>query len=418
MVAVWFLVLGLVLVLMGFARRLLQPLPLSTGIVYALIGLAIGPLGLQLLDIDPGSGARWIEIATEIAVLISLFAVGLKIEVRFSRIAWRLPLRLASSTMVVTIVLIALLAHLIVDAPWPLALLIGAVLAPTDPVLASDVQVHDPADRDKLRFSLTAEGGLNDGTAFPAVMLGLVLLGLRDGGSYGWLWVTRDLFWAIGAGLGLGWLAGIAMAQGVARLRHRGVEIEFEEFLVLGTIAVAYGVSVLLHAYGFLAVFAAALAFRHGERKAHAELGGTPNNVVAPRLQAFAEQSERLAEVGVVILVGALLARVQWSWSLVAFALAALMVARPLAVYLLLPRGAVSHHQRRLIAWFGVRGIGSIYYLSYALHHGVTDAPGQQLLDATLATVGLSILLHGTSATPLMRRYRRKQGRAGGDPRT
>ncbi len=411
MVAIWFLLLGVVLVLMGFARRVLQPLPLSTGMVYVLIGLGIGPLGIALLNVDPGRDVRWIEVATEVAVLISLFAVGLKIEVRFSRAAWRVPLRLASSAMVVSIALIALLAHVLLGAPWPLALLIGAVLAPTDPVLASDVQVHDPHDRDKLRFSLTAEGGLNDGTAFPAVMLGLVLLGLRDGGSFGWLWVTRDLVWAISAGLGIGWLAGFAMAQLVARLRLRGFDIEFEEFLVLGTIAVAYGVALLLQAYGFLAVFAAALAFRHGERQAHDALEGKAHNVVAPRLQAFAEQSERIAEVGVVILVGALLALVQWSWMLVAFAFSVLVLARPLAVYALLPRGAVSHTQRRLIAWFGVRGIGSIYYLSYAMHHGVADEPGQQLLDATLATVALSVLLHGTSATPLMRRYRKKQSR-------
>ncbi len=413
MVAVWFLVLGLVLVFMGFARRVLQPLPLSTGIVYVLIGAALGPLGLQLLDVQPVRDIRWIEVATEIAVLLSLFAVGLKIEVHFSRKAWRVPLRLATSTMLLTIALIALLAHVVIGAPWTLALLIGAVLAPTDPVLASDVQVHDPADRDKLRFSLTAEGGLNDGTAFPAVMLGLVLLGLRDGGEFGWLWIARDLVWAIVAGLAIGWLAGLALAQVMARLRLRGFEVEFEEFLVLGTIAVAYGVAVLLHAYGFLAVFAAALAVRHGERKAQARLAGEPHNVMAPRLQGFAEQSERIAEVGVVILVGALLSLVQWSWALAAFALAVLVLARPLAVYLLLPGGAVSHHQRRLIAWFGVRGIGSVYYLSYALHHGVTDGPGQLLLDATLATVALSVLLHGTSATPLMRKYRKKQSRLG-----
>jgi NhaP-type Na+/H+ or K+/H+ antiporter len=417
MLAIWFLVLGAVLMVMGFARRVLQPLPLSTGIVYVVIGFVLGPVGVELLNVEPNRDVKWIEIATEVAVLISLFAVGLKIEVGFSRAAWRVPVRLASGTMVVSIALIALLAHLLLGVDWALALLIGAVLAPTDPVLASDVQVHDPADRDRMRFSLTAEGGLNDGTAFPAVMLGLVLLGLRDGGQFGWLWVARDLLWAVSAGLAIGWLAGLGLAQMVERLRQRGLEIEFEEFLVLGTIAFAYGLAVLLQAYGFLAVFAAALAFRHGERQAHDALEGRPDNVVAPRLQAFAEQAERIAEVAVVILVGVMLSLVEWSWTLLAFSLAVLVVARPIAVYALLPRGAVMPHQRRLIAWFGVRGIGSIYYLSYALHHGVADEQGQNLLNATLATVALSVLLHGTSATPLMRRYMKRQERAGEKPR-
>lgn len=409
MLAIWFLVLGAVLMVMGFARHVLQPLPLSTGIVYVLIGFALGPVGVELLSVDPSRDVKWIEVATEIAVLISLFAVGLKIEVGFSRAAWRVPVRLASSTMVLSIALIALLAHLLLGVHWALALLIGAVLAPTDPVLASDVQVHDPTDRDRLRFALTAEGGLNDGTAFPAVLLGLVLLGLRDGGDFGVLWFGRDLLWAVSAGLAIGWVAGLGLAQLVAQLRHRGFKIEFEEFLVLGTIAFAYGLALLLQAYGFLAVFAAALAFRHGERKAHHAMEGHPHNVVAPRLQAFAEQAERIAEVAVVILVGVMLSLVQWSWSLLAFSLAVLVVARPLAVYALMPRGAVSSQQRRLIAWFGVRGIGSIYYLSYALHQGVADAQGQALLNATLATVALSVLLHGTSATPLMRRYMQRQ---------
>lgn len=406
MLALWFMLVGGLLIAMAVMSRLLQRLPVSSAIVYLAIGVAIGPAGAGLLQVDPWRNAAAIELMAELAVLISLFAVGLKIEVAFSRTAWSVPLRLATVGMAVTMALIALAAHLVLALPWPLALLLGAVLAPTDPVLASEVQLRHPGDRDHLRFSLTTEGALNDGTAFPGVMLGLVLLGARDGGPALSLWIARDLLWATLAGLAVGALCGLAVARVIARMKRSG-PLQFEEFLVLGVIALSYGIALLVQAYGLLAVFAAGVMVAHAERsgrRARQSPGGA-EAVVAPRLLALAEQFERLAEVALVLLVGALLAHVQWSLSLGVFALLVLLVARPLTVLAVVPAARDGAAPRALLGWFGIRGIGSIYYLAYAFNHGVPALGARWLLDAVVVTIALSIVVHGASATPLMARY-------------
>ena len=161
---------------------------------------------------------------TEIALLIALFTVGIKIRVPIGDWRWSVPLRLATISMVLTILGVAIVAVVLLDFDWRLALVLGAVLAPTDPVLASDVQLRSAQDRDSLRFGLTGEGGLNDGTAFPFVLLGLGLMGLHELGFAGWRWLAVDLVWGTVGGLGIGFLLGIG-ARGrralVARLAAR-----------------------------------------------------------------------------------------------------------------------------------------------------------------------------------------------------
>jgi len=414
----WFVLVGAVLVVMAFSNHLVQRLPLSPAIVYLAVGVAVGPLGMRMLEVDPLEHPHVLEVLTEIAVLITLFAVGLRLQLPLRWSAWRAPVRLATWGMVVTVALIALLGHLWLALPLGAAVLLGAVLAPTDPVLASDVQIHEPGDRDAVRLSITAEGGLNDGMAFPFVMLGLGLLGAHEIGEWGWRWWAVDLLWAVPAGLGIGWLCGLAAGHGMAWLRARGHPLESEEFLVFGLIALAYGLALLLKAYGFLAVFAAGAGLCHLERcRREHEADPAVDASHSSRLHNFALQCERLAEVALVLLIGALLAWVQWSWTLLLFALVVLVVVRPIAVALVLPRGSATRHQRRLIAWFGIRGVGSVYYLTYALGFGADPGWARPLVSAVLVTITLSILLHGISATPLMERYhRRRSGRAGGAP--
>lgn len=416
MSGLWFLLIGCLLMVMALTSRLVQRLPMTGAVVYLAIGVAVGPLGAGLIEIDLQRHGLAIELMAEVGVLISLFAVGLKIEVAFSRRAWRVPLHLATTGMVVSIGLIALAAVAVLGLPWPLALLLGAVLAPTDPVLASEVQMRHAGDRDRLRFSLTTEGGLNDGTAFPGVMLGLVLLGVRDGGSYLWLWLARDLVWATVAGLAVGTGCGLLVERVLAKLKRSG-PLQFEEFVVLGVIALSYGMALLVEAYGFLAVFAAGVALAHGERQWRAGespaqgASSTVEPVVAPRLLALTEQFERLAEVALVLTVGVLLAQVRWSVSVLLFAALVLLVARPLTVMATVSVRDTSRQERRLLAWFGVRGIGSVYYLAFALNHGVPAIAGVWLLDAVVVTIALSIVAHGISATPLMARYQRGRER-------
>jgi NhaP-type Na+/H+ or K+/H+ antiporter len=347
------------------------------------------------------------EGLTEIAVLITLFAVGLRLKVPFRWSAWRLPVRLATVGMVLTTALIALAGWALLGLPPAAALLLGAVLAPTDPVLASDVQIHEPGDRDAVRLSLTAEGGLNDGTGFPAVLLALGLLGAHELGPWGWRWLALDVLWAACAGLLLGWACGVLVGRAIIALRRGGRPLEYEEFLVFGVIALAYGLALALKAYGFLAVFAAGAGLARVEGHGRDSVGPGPDAGHASRLSNFSAQCERLAEVAVVLLIGAMLTWLHWHWRLLAFALVVLAVARPLTVMAVLPRSALTPGQRRLVAWFGIRGVGSVYYLSYAARHGLDAAWADTLVSAVFLTIAASIVLHGVSATPLMERYRR-----------
>lgn len=405
----WFVLVGAVLIVMAFSTHLVQRLPLSPAILYLGVGALIGPLGSGLMDIDLWVHHHAVEVLTEVVVLITLFAVGLRLQLPLRWSAWSLPVRLATVGMVITTLLITVLGHYWLALPLGAAVLLGGVLAPTDPVLASDVQIHEPGDRDAVRLSLTAEGGLNDGMAFPAIMLGLGLLGVHEIGTGGWRWWAVDVLWAVPAGLAIGWFCGRWAGLGMAWLRRRGRPLESEEFLVFGLIALAYGLALTVKAYGFLAVFAAGAGLCRIERQ---KLDPQPDPELdashSSRLDNFSGQMERLAEVAVVLLIGATLSWIEWRWELVAFALAVLFVVRPITVYLVVRRHEISRHQRRLISWFGIRGVGSTYYLTYAIGFGMDPDWGEPLIAATFITIAASIVLHGISATPLMERYYRR----------
>lgn len=409
----WFVLVGAVLIAMAFSGHLVKRLPLSPAILYLGVGALIGPLGVRMLDLSPQDSMPWLELLTEVAVLITLFTVGLRLRVPFSMSAWAVPLRLATAGMVITTACIALIGWLLLDLPWPALLLLGAILSPTDPVLASEVQIRHPADRDDLRFSLTAEGGLNDGMAFPGVMLALGLMGLHEIGDLGWRWLAVDVVWAVASSLVLGWLCGYAVGRSVHALRQSGHALDAEEFLACGVIALVYGAALAIHAYGFLAVFAAGAAMSYCERALRADKIPLPHQDGAhsSRLIHFSAQSEHLAEVAIVLIIGASLASVDWHWATVAFALLVMVVARPVSVLATVPLHLIDRQQRRLVAWFGIRGVGSVYYLAYAINHGIDGSVAHTLTSAVMITIFASILAHGISATPLMSRYMRLKRR-------
>ena len=427
--SLWFVIAGLLLTLMALGKTTLSRLPLSTAQLYLLVGLGIGPLGIGLLVIDPIEQAKPLEILSEIAVILSLFAAGLKLRTPLTDPRWRLPLRLATVSMTLTVFGIAALGVWGLGLPIGAAVLLGAVLAPTDPVLASDVQIEDPDDTDRLRFSLTGEAGFNDGAAFPFVMLGLGLLGLRELGEFGWRWVAVDVVWAIAGGIALGAGLGVAVGRLVVYLRKTHKEaVGTDDFLALGLVALAYGVALLISTYAFLAVFAAGLALRFEERRetgdeaaedveamAHegAEEEVAVDEHVAPAYMAsavlgFAEQLERIGAVTLVVLVGALLHRAEWSLDALWFVPVVFLVVRPAAVAVGLAFSSTSDLQRELVAWFGVRGIGSIYYLMFAETHGLYDGFSERLLGLVLVTIAASVVLHGVSVTPVMAWYSRR----------
>ena len=430
--ALWFVIAGALLTLMALAMTTLRRLPLSTSQLYLLVGLGIGPLGIGLLVVDPIENAKTLEVLTEIVVTLSLFAAGLKLRTPLSDGRWKLPLRLATVSMTLTVAGVAALGYWGLGLPIGAAVLLGAVLAPTDPVLASDVQIENPDDTDRLRFSLTGEAGFNDGAAFPFVMLGLGLLGLHDLGEGWWRWWTIDVVWAVFGGLGIGAALGIAVGRLVVYLRRTHREaVGSDDFLALGLVALAYGLALVLSSYAFLAAFAAGLALRFEERRetgdeaaadveAMAREGAEEEVAVeahaAPAYMAsavlgFSEQLERIGAVALVVLVGALLHLAEWSVDALWFVPAVLLVVRPLSVWVGMAGSSTSGLQRELIAWFGVRGIGSVYYLMFAETHELYDGFTDRLLGLVLVTIATSIVVHGLSVTPIMAWYSKRAKR-------
>jgi NhaP-type Na+/H+ or K+/H+ antiporter len=409
-------VIGLLLIGMGLTDTMRRDLPFSSAALYLLAGWLIGPQVSGLLHLDLFADAGLIEVLTEAAVLISLFAVGLRLRVRLTDRLWLTPVLLATVAMLLTIGALAATA-LALGLSLGAALLLAAVLAPTDPVLASDVQVDNPGDRDRLRFSLSGEGGLNDGTAFPFVMLALGVLGLHELGEGAWRWWGVDLLWAVTGATVIGWVTGWAFSRAVLHLRRqREQAFGMESFLTLGLIALTYGLALAAHTYGFLAVFFAGLAMRaveyvdSGQRDSVPPVEGEQPDTSAYMARAvldFTLDIERLAELAVMLLIGALLSTTTFSAFSLGIAAALLLVVRPLAVRLTLLGSPLTRTQRRLAAWFGIRGIGSAYYLAYALSHGAKGEETAVVADAVLATIVASVLLHGASATPVMRLYRR-----------
>lgn len=412
----WYLVLGSVMLAIGLVTRTIPRVPLTNAMVFLSVGVIAGPTFLHAYHFNPLQQSNVLEAVTEVAVLLSLFTAGVKMPVPFTGLRWRKPILLAVVSMAVTVVVMMMFAHFALALSWGGALLLAAILAPTDPVLATDVQTRHPGDRNRLRFSLTCEAGLNDGTVYPVFMLGLGLLGLHEIGVAGWSWLVTDVVWAIGSGFALGLLAGYAVALVIHAVQSEQADDGVaHDFLALGLIGVTYGGSVMVGALGFLAVFVAAVALRHGERVLSG-LGAEPPRLRRPDrgTQArsdglggsecltdgclgFHEKLERIAEVVLVLLLGGSLFASSWSWSAVGVALFLFLVARPMGVWLAFLTTRMPRRQKYLTGWFGVRGIGSLYYLMVAIGSGLPEELALRLLDTTLVVVILSILLHGVS---------------------
>lgn len=413
------------MLLMGLSPSLIKRVPLTSAIVYLAVGLVAGPTLLNAYHFNPLKQSALLETLTEVAVLVSLFAAGVKMPVPFTFLRWRTPILLAFVSMSVTVAMITVFAHYALGLSLGAAVLLGAIVAPTDPVLATDVQIRHPGDRDRLRFYLTCEAGMNDGSAFPFVMLGLGLLGLHELGESGLQWALVDVVWATSAGIIIGVVLGSALARLAWKLRNGPVKHDLmDDFLGLGLIAAVYGISELVAAWGFLAVFFAAVALRQTELELSGRPPDTPDELQSaalllsdPAMDApvptvsegsllFKEHLERVSEMVLILLVGGTLFVDSWSWPAVGLAFFLFFVARPVSVLVGLSFSRTSWRIRGLAGWFGVRGIGSLYYLMYAIQHGLPEDLALQLIQITLIVITLSIIFHGISVKPLMRRYK------------
>lgn len=440
--------IGALLLFMALTSAQLRRLPISTSFIYLIVGMVLGPRGFGLLHLDVESQRRWLEVLTQIAVIVSLFVGGLKLRLPLRHASWKIAARLAGPVMIFSIVGVALAAHFLLGMQPFLALLTGAILAPTDPVLASAVSVNDAEDHDRVRFALSGEAGLNDGMAFPFVLLALDAMRRGDLGSWLGIWASTRVLWAIPAALVVGYLLGLRVGRFAIALRSRQRDTGApSDFLALALIALSFVIAEWLHSYGFLAVFAAGVGLRHAELRVVAETphpeaprgirrwfgserpsepGHPPAETMIPgtvseeSLQqpavaagvlisealTFGDTVERLLEVLLVVMVGIALSQT-WSASALVLAVVLFFVLRPLSTLLLLRGTRATRGQRRLLGWFGIRGIGSLYYLSYALNHGVTGEAATALIGVVVTVVACSITVHGISMTPILTRYER-----------
>jgi NhaP-type Na+/H+ or K+/H+ antiporter len=332
-------------------------------------------------------------VTSELAVIVALFGTGLRIDNLRSYRRWKPTVRLLAVVMPLTILAVALLGWMLAGMTLAGALLLGAVLAPTDPVLAGDVQVGPPTEGGEhpVRFSLTTEAGLNDGLAFPFVYLGLIVA--AEGfapGSWAVEWFARDVLYRIlvgtASGAAIGWLLGrILFAVPVRNvLADTGSGV-----LALAGVLLCYGATELIEGYGFIAAFVAGLVMRRAEAE-HAFHG---------RLHGFNEAIEHALTAILLVLIGGVLP-VLWpelDWGHVAISLALIFVIRPISGWWGLYGTELKPRERFVVACYGVRGIGSIYYLGYATSHMEFVNEGQ--LWATIAfTIAVSTIVHGLTA--------------------
>lgn len=374
--------------------------PFSSASVYLLVGGLIS-LGLRLAGLEvfnPLTDPVVLERLTEVGVIIALFAAGLRLDRTLTWSGWRTPAVLLGVVMPATIGLVTLWGSLVMGLSLGAAVLLGAVLAPTDPVLAKDVSVGPPGEHDEPepKFALTAEAGLNDGLAFPFVFLGLFIAGEQTG----WFveWFSADVLYAILMGLAAGALGGRLIAAVVVRLRGtEWLTTDLDGWIAVGATLIVYGATELVGAYGFLAAFAAGLAFR----RSHAEQD------LSTGAHHGIETAENVAELALVLLIGTTVTITGlgqpglWGWLLVPMLL---VVIRPLLTIAALAPLRLPLRERAFIGWFGIRGIGSLYYVAVALGAGVLSMDEATTLYWTvIACVGVSILVHGITASPVTR---------------
>ena len=391
---------GLAILGTTIGLRLLNRLNLPKFFVYFPVGLVAGPYVFGLAPADPLDAMEVLERVAEFAVIVSLVVAGMKIGRPFTWRGWRSTVRLILFVMPLTIFAIAATGHLLLGLALGPAILLGAILAPTDPVLAGAVQLEAPADDDEMRFGLTSEAGLNDGFAFPFVYLGLYLtLRADEWPGLGAYWALKDLLYAVAAGIAGGWVVGQMGGRFFLERAHAdAISQQRRELIPLALLFFAYGTVEMLGGYGFLAAFVAGLGFRRAIDQEQDRLA---------RFAEFTESIEAIAEAAAIIALGALFRGrhiLDLGWGGVAFALVAIFLLRPLIVWLSTARSGFSTGTRAYWSWFGIRGIGSLYYLAYAITFGLPDRLAVQLFAATTLLVLLSNVLHGVTTYPMVRR--------------
>ncbi len=400
------LLVGAVAFLLGaFFPRLFKNAPISLPMLQVSFGILLGYWWTDLVFLHPIDDGLIIEKITEIVVLVSLVGAGIKIDTPLSWRLWRPTARLLLITMPIGIFAMGVLGYYAFGLGLGAAILLGAVLAPTDPVLAASIQVGPPntGSEDTPRFTLTSEAGLNDGLAFPFVYLAIkVAEAFNEGkaidGALLWSWFTHDVLWQIGVGVLVGVIVGKILGKVVFAYNDENTTMS-QGYLVIALTLSAYGLAELVESYGFIAVFVAAFAFRRSEHE----------HSYHQDLHDFADQSEGLLMSVVLVAFGIFIGQglasgVELTWRVYLVSLAFLLLIRPIGGVVALTGLNMHHTEKYVISALGIRGIGTLYYLSYALNQGYfSEEDAIKLWVVCSIVILVSIFIHGMSAPWLLK---------------
>lgn len=398
------ILLGLAILGVTWLPNLLRDKPLSYPVIYVVLGFVLYKLPLHLPDPLPYLNSQFSVRLTEFCVIVSLAGVGLKIERPLQWNYWRRLFQLLLIAMLVSFGLFAGVSYWFAGFTLSGAVLLAAALSPTDPVLASDVQVGPPGEKDEHhdKFLLTAEAGFNDGLAFPFVYLAILLATMSDFGAVMEDWVLHKLLYKLGVAVFGGWLLGEAFRYVFVKFQQLKLTNVSDGFVSLALTLLNYGIIEILGGYGFLAVFIGALIFsrrktdRSSEKHVQVEF--------RKELHNFTDQLERLLIVIILMLFGAVLSAGLFdylNWSGVILGFVFVFVIRPLSGWLGLYGSSLTTKEKWVVSFFGIRGVGSLYYLAYGLSYNIFTADNTYEIWAVAAfTIFLSIIVHGTLAYP------------------
>lgn len=386
---------GLLVLLVAWFPIFIRNLPLTLPIICVALGFVI--FKLAGVELNPRDYPKTMSLLVELTIIVSLAGAGLSIDKTLEWRRWANTARLLGIAMPLSVAAIAGLGASLLGLPWETAALLGAILAPTDPVLAADVRVGPPLEgpEDEVRFSLTSEAGLNDGVGFPFTFLaiGLAAHGATLG-AWTWEWLAVDVVWRCLAGLAAGWCIGRLLGNMVFRAGRKIIARTGQGFATLGIIFVAYAGAEFIEGYGFIAVFVAALVLRRRDDDHEYNL----------RLYDFTEQTEHLLMMILLVLFGGALAGPVLdglTWGMAFATVLILFCIRPLAGMLCLLGSPLRQSERTVVSLFGIRGVGSFYYLAYA--GNVADFRQIDMVWTLVSFVVLvSVFAFGMMSSPMM----------------
>ncbi|WP_163399074.1 cation:proton antiporter [Flavobacterium fluviatile] len=390
----YILIAGIITLLAALIPNIFQNKHLSPPIIYLLIGILIYLTGKDYTNPDVLQHTEIIKRISEFVVIIALVNAGLKISKPFSWRTWKYTILLLGITMPITIIAVALTGYWFLNFAPATAILFGALISPTDPVLATDLQTSPPSKRDlsKIRLSLTSEAGLNDGLAFPFTYLA-IYMATKSSDLSSWVveWFYIEVLYKIIVGIIIGFLIGWLLYKLIFKLTSKNHHSNISRgILSFSLTLLPYAITEMASAYGFIAVFVAACTFSNSESQAKQ----------MDSLHDFTEEIERIFVTFIFIIIGIYICanfEDLMNPFIVVTSLVVIFVIRPLGGWIALNRTNLSTYEKIVLSFYGIRGIGSIFYLVYALGEATfEDTP--KLIQVTICIIGLSVLIHGSTS--------------------